>query len=229
MTTEPVSIGSRVGLDKITITALLAGAVNLIGGAAAVKGWLLDLGLRYYDALSIGFGLPSGSFIPDDKRLIATGYSVVLNSSAGIGVIVFIAPTMFVYLALGYAYARIIWERRRPISAGANSWWEVDDTVSKLLLGVVALLIVSSLSYGLYQAVYKVPLNAAAEGESVASNIVGQIVKDPKCTKCLVYGQKGIVGLPVFTDGKSIVVATADGGVTRIPTDDLSVKLRPAK
>jgi hypothetical protein len=214
---------NRFGLDKVTITALVAGIVNLVGGATAVKGWLTDLGIRYYDGLSTAFMLPAGTFVPDDKHLISSGYSVLLDSSYTIGWTLFIIPALFAYLFSGFIVASTL-IRISPINRiGIRKLSENMKHLGTTLLTLFAVFITVTLSYGLYQAVYIIPQEAFNGGRREASGIMMELNRQKQCENCGRFGKDRIIGYTIFTDGKVYFVATKNATVRVIKAEDFNI------
>ncbi|TCM13000.1 hypothetical protein EDF56_11624 [Novosphingobium sp. PhB165] len=210
-----------LGLDKITLAALGAGVVNLVGGATAVRAWLYDLGLRYYDQFGVIFGLPEGSFDLSSARLISKGWEIVLDSSQSNALYAFLIPPVALYVALFYGFAGFVSEKFSSRPERVRDFFRVERRIGIMAVIAVLFLLTAGLSWALRLAIYELPSAAKMAGQNDAW-VKRTEVRDATCIQCNYYGHDAVKGVALVSNGKFIFVAKRTGGVAQIPLEGFS-------
>lgn len=215
--------------SRATFAALLVGAVNIIGTAALLKGWLIDIGIRYYDGMSIVFNLPRGVFIPSETRLLQTGYtrvSATLGETTGRFII---ASLLLLLLSLTLYLVAVSLINHLRYQQTGKAHIPFIDRISKIIykLGLFFITVFSMLTIigsGIlaYVLVYQAPKCAYQFGSYISRGYLRDL-SAPGCPKCQLFGDKKARGVAVFADDKSLFIGTVGPGLTRVPLDGIVI------
>lgn len=206
----------RLGLS---ITALAAGLVNLVGGTTLLKAWVFNAGQTYYDALLTAFSLPPGVITLPEAMVTATGYEVFRkNTETWLQLAIFCIPLLcliaIAFLALEWLLDKTFGVAFPKAYSGVKFF---GDWFARVYL-VVALILSPALLFGVFWlGIYKYPAVAEAAGKQRHDDLVKLTAQ--ACAKCPMWNT-GVSGVAIISDSKTALIATKDG-VVSISTADM--------
>ncbi|GAA3714443.1 hypothetical protein GCM10022268_23980 [Sphingomonas cynarae] len=211
------------------LAAIFAGVINIIGTAALLRGWLIDIGMRYYDGMSIKFNLPRGVFLPSEGRLLQTGYSrVAATLGEATAVVIISLLSLFSICSILYLTNLFLGgsSKQREITF---SYKYIPDHFSGftykivvIFISVTAILSIIAGAKLAHVLFYQAPKCAYQFGEFVSDGYLRDL-QTPGCPKCQLFGNKNIRGIAVFADNKSLLIGTIGPGLTRVPLDNIII------
>ncbi|MGR6331034.1 hypothetical protein ACU5AX_18400 [Sphingomonas sp. XXL09] len=213
-------IRPRIGLS---LTALAAGLINLVGGGAVLKAWIFNAGQTYYDALFRAFWLPEGVIGLSDSVVTAAGYRVLRdNTELWVLIIIYGIPLVitiaFAALAFEWALERTL-GRKLPLVYKRIK--KAGDVFGRIYLIISLVLVIPWLVGMLWAGVYRYPKVASDAGKAKHAEIKALIKNN--CSACPRWGN-GVKGVAIVANGQTALIAT-ERGVMSIDVKSLNQRL----
>lgn len=200
-------IRPRIGLS---LTALAAGLVNLVGGGAVLKAWIFNAGQTYYDALFRAFWLPEGVIGLSDSVVTAAGYRVLRdNTELWVLIIIYGIPLVIIFafaaLAFEWALERTL-GRKLPLVYKRIK--KAGDVFGRIYLIIALVLVIPWLVGMLWVGVYRYPKVASDAGKARHAEI--KALMKNNCSTCPRWGNS-VKGIAIVANGQTALIATEQG------------------
>ncbi|WP_395335142.1 hypothetical protein WBP07_27495 [Novosphingobium sp. BL-8A] len=220
-TKAPFSLTSLLGLQELTLTALVLGAIHLLLGSTGYA-WLSYLGVQYYDSYGQGFGLPEGTFSLPSTRLATKGLEIVLASAESTKFYALAVPAILLVLIV-YGFIKHLVEKYSSDPERARKFFHIEPSLREVYAMTFLLVAIITVGIALKAAMFTFPAAARELGAQRAKN-ERKTLKSDNCP-CALYGPDAIEGITLVTDSKAAFIARRSGGVLQIPRADYRYSL----